>query len=176
MLLLRDMIKDDIEDYVRWFTIDTEWGLWDAPWESHFSSNEDEERKAWTDYYNSVKDIDEKTLRWKFEIVVDGKHIGWVCSYYDLDYLENKEKIIAIGIDIPDLDSRGHGYGTIAIKKYIEYLNKHGHHSFYIQTWSGNISMLRVIEKLQFKEIFRKKNYREVRGMKYDAITFKLDL
>lgn len=31
MLILRDMREEDIEDYVRWFTTETEWGNWDSP-------------------------------------------------------------------------------------------------------------------------------------------------
>ena len=47
MLILRDMRESDIEDYVRWFTKETEWGNWDAPWEA-FETSEEEERKSWT--------------------------------------------------------------------------------------------------------------------------------
>lgn len=32
-VLLRDFIKEDIEDRIRWETIETEWLEWDAPWE-----------------------------------------------------------------------------------------------------------------------------------------------
>lgn len=32
-IILRDMIESDIEDYVRWFTVEREWENWDAPWE-----------------------------------------------------------------------------------------------------------------------------------------------
>ncbi|MBP5490257.1 MAG: hypothetical protein J6Y10_06625 [Lachnospiraceae bacterium] len=33
MVELRDMTERDIEDYVRWFTTETEWMKTDAPWE-----------------------------------------------------------------------------------------------------------------------------------------------
>ena len=33
-IILRDMIESDIDDYVRWFTTETEWSNTDAPWES----------------------------------------------------------------------------------------------------------------------------------------------
>jgi len=36
--------------------------------------------------------------------------------------------------------------------------------------------MVRVAEKLGFKEVCRKKDYREVNGKKYDAITWRLDV
>lgn len=176
MIKLRDMIESDIEDYVRWFTSDTEWGNWDAPWESYLSNDENKERKEWTDYYNYVKDMSKDFERWKFEIEVDNKHIGWVSSYTDLEYLENKDKVLAIGIDIPSPNNRCKGYGTIALKMFIKYLKEYGHHYLYIQTWSGNIPMIKVIEKLGFKEYFRKIDYREVKNEKYDAITYILDL
>ena len=175
MVVLRDMKESDIEDYVRWFTTDTEWFDWDAPWEKSFSTAE-EERKSWTEYYEAVKDRPADAVRWKYEIEVDGRHIGWICSYDDLDYLENKEGIPAIGMDIPGTDCRNRGCGTEAFRMYMDYLKSHGFSSFYTQTWSGNSAMLRVAEKLGFKEVFRKKDLREVDGRKYDAITFRLDM
>ncbi|MBQ7922143.1 MAG: GNAT family N-acetyltransferase [Clostridia bacterium] len=175
MLVLRDMIENDIEDYVIWFTRETEWGKWDSPWET-FETNEDEERQLWREYYDSVKNLPADVTRWKYEIELDGKHIGWICSYTDLDYVENKENILAIGLDIPCEKDRKNGCGTKAFAMYMEYLKKHGHHSFYTQTWSGNLAMIRVAEKLGFKEIYRKANYRKVDGKLYDAITWRLDM
>ena len=175
MLTLRDMKESDIEDYVRWFTTDTEWLNWDSPWEEN-SCTEEDERKGWTEYYLSVKSLGDDVIRWKYEIEADGQHIGWICSYLDLDYMENKEGILAIGIDIPGIVGRNKGYGTKAFKMYIDYLKNHGHKSFYTQTWSGNTSMLRVAEKLGFKEVYRKKNYRVVNGKEFDAITYRLDI
>lgn len=175
MLILRDMIEDDIEDYVRWFTKETEWGNWDSPWEG-FETDEEEERQSWAEYYNSVKNLPDDVTRWKYEIELDGKHIGWICSYTDLGYVENKENILAIGVDIPCEKDRKNGCGTKAILMYIEYLKKRGYNSFYTQTWSGNLAMIRVAEKLGFKEVYRKKNYREVNGKLYDAITWRLNI
>lgn len=176
MLRLRDMIKDDIEDYVRWFTSETEWGNWDAPWEGHFEGSAEEERAAWTKYYDAVKDLPEDTLRWKFEIEADGKHIGWICSYTDLGYLENKDKLLAVGLDIPEPDDRRKGHGTEAFRLYLDYLRDRGHRSFFTQTWSGNLPMMRLAEKLGFTEVIRIKDLREVDGRKYDAVTFRLDV
>lgn len=175
MLILRDMKEEDIEDYVRWFTVDTEWSdAWDAPWEK-FSTIESEERKSWTEYYLQVKDLTNE-FRYKFEIEVDGIHIGWVSSYYDLDYIDNVNKIIAIGIDIPEKKYRGHGYGTLALKMFIDYLFKNNKKEIFIQTWSGNLPMIKVIERLGFIEYFRKKDYRTVNNKKYDAITYLLKI
>ena len=47
-MILRDMIESDIEDYVRWFTVEREWESWDAPWEKEHTC-EETERKKWTE-------------------------------------------------------------------------------------------------------------------------------
>ena len=66
-IILRDMIESDIDDYVRWFTTETEWSLWDAPWEP-VEGDEISQRRDWTEYYGSVKETRGDVLRWKFEI------------------------------------------------------------------------------------------------------------
>ena len=175
MIKLRDMLESDIENYVKWFTEDTEWGDWDAPWET-FETDEASERTSWTEYYESVKDLPPDLVRWKFEIECDGVHIGWVSRYFDLDYMENPENIPAIGIDIPRGEYRKNGNGTEALKQFIEYLRQNGFSSVYTQTWSGNYPMIRVAEKLGFKEVFRLKDHRTVNGKNYDAVTYKLEI
>ena len=175
MLLLRDMIESDIEDYVRWFTKETEWENWDSPWES-VESSEEEERKYWKEYYDTVKDLPADVTRRKYEIELDGVHIGWICYYKNLGYAENKENIPVIGLDIPCKENRKNGCGTLAFRMYMDYLKEHGYNSFYTQTWSGNLAMVRVAEKLGFKEVYRKANHREVNGKLYDAITWRLDI
>ena len=167
------MIESDIADYVKWFTVETEWMDFDAPWETS-SSSYDEELSSWSEYYQSVKELGKDEIRWKFEIEVNGHHIGWVSRYFDLEYLDNKNNIPAIGIDIPEKSFRERGIGTEALKMFIEYLKKAGHEHFYIQTWSGNQRMLRVAEKLGFSIIYNKKDYRLINGKTYDALTLIL--
>jgi len=173
MIVLRDMIESDIEDYVRWFTTETEWSDWDAPWEP-VGSNPEEERKSWTEYYGSVKDLPPDAPRQKFEIDLDGRHIGWVSRYFDLGDLDNPEQIPAVGIDIAEQNARGSGAGTEALRQFIEYLKMQGAAGVFTQTWSGNVRMLRVAEKLGFVPYARVKGIRTVRGKKYDALTLKL--
>ena len=175
MVELRDMCQSDIEDYVRWFTVETEWGDWDAPWEP-FEESEDAQRKGWTAYYQSVKALPDDAVRWKYEIDCDGIHIGWICCYRDLEYTENPEGYPAIGLDIPEKKYRGNGNGTKAFVMFLDYLSSHGAKHFYTQTWSGNLPMLRLAEKLGFQEVHRVREYREVNGQKFDAITFRLDV
>lgn len=174
MIILRDMIESDIEDYVRWFTTKIEWMNFDAPWEEiDENPSIENERKSWIEYYQSVKNLPIEELRWKFEIEYNGKHVGWVSRYFDLEYIENVEQIPAIGIDIPEKDIYNKGVGTEALKKFIEYLKNAGYEHFYIQTWSGNARMLHLAEKLGFSIFCVKKNHRTVNGNMYDAVTLK---
>lgn len=174
-MILRDMVEADIEDYVRWFTSETEWLNWDAPWEDD-ACTEEEARRDWTAYYQWVCQLPQERQRWKFEIEAEGKHIGWVSAYTDLGELENPEQLLAIGLDIPEPSWRGRGYGAEAMRQMMEYYHRRGRHSFLTQTWSGNTRMVALAEKLGFREISRLRDLRLVNGKHYDALTFRLDL
>ena len=176
MVTLRDMRKKDIKDYVKWFTIDTEWSdIWDSPWKK-INTTVEYENQSWTEYFHYVSNLKSEEFREKFEIDYNGKHVGWVSCYLDLEYIDNNDNILAVGIDIPEEKSRGKGVGTEALKQFIQYLFSKGKRKLFIQTWSENTPMLKVIEKLIFKDYYRRKEYREVCNQKYDAITFMLEI
>lgn len=176
-ILLRDMVEEDIEDYVRWFTIQTEWAEFDAPWEP--IDPEESTKENWTEYYNEVRTLSEDTLRWKFEIEINGKLLGWVSSYLlDENYewissdMASKTARRAIGINICENDFWSKGIGAIALEAFLEYYLSLGYQEIYTQTWSGNIRMIKVATKLGFKICHTRKNLREVHGKRYDALTF----
>lgn len=180
-IILRDMIESDIEDYVRWFTIQQEWENWDAPWEKEDTCQESE-RKKWTEYYESVKARLDDTRRLKFEIEWNNRHVGWVSSYHIDENYEWVKKIkdgqisyLAVGIDICEPDVYGKGIGTNALRVFINYHFENGEKELYTQTWSGNIRMIRLAEKLGFVECDRDVDKREIDGQKYDGLTFKLE-
>ena len=180
-IILRDMVKSDIEDYVRWFTTETEWSNTDAPWEP-IESDEETERTSWREYYESVKKLSDDVRRWKFEIEWNGRHIGWVSSYpIDENYewigeIKDGQTVYrAIGIDICEPDVWGKGIGTNALRAFMNYYFENGVDELYTQTWSGNVRMLRCAEKLGFVECNRNIGTREVDGKKYDGLTFRLE-
>ena len=182
-IVLRDMLESDIEDYVRWFTTQTEWSKTDAPWES-IESDEETERAGWREYYEAVKDMPGKAIRWKFEIEHNGRHIGWVSSYMIDEHFEwiafdsireGQTVHRAIGIDICEPDAWNKGIGTNALRAFIQYNFRNGFDTLYTQTWSGNTRMVRCTQKLGFAECGRRPGLREVGGKKYDALTFRLE-
>ena len=182
-IILRDMCESDIEDYVRWFTVEREWENWDAPWEKE-DTDEETERRSWRSYYESVKDIPDDARRWKFEIEWNGRHIGWVSSYMidenyewiSVDTIQPGQTVYrAIGICICEPDVWGNGMGTNALRAFMNYYFASGVDALYTQTWSGNTRMLRCAEKLGFAECNRNVGTRQVNGKTYDGLTFRVE-
>lgn len=176
--ILRDMIETDIDDYVRWFTTETEWTAWDAPWET-IDSDATTQKTNWMKYYESVKELPDDIVRWRLEIEYNGKHIGWVNSYLidenyewvSADDIKNRQTYRAIGIDICEKGVWGNGIGTNVLQAFIQYLVENGYDELYTQTWSGNKRMLRCAAKLGFEVCERVDGEREVNGERYDGLT-----
>lgn len=180
-IILRDMHESDIEDYVRWFTVEQEWENWDAPWEKE-DTDEETQRTSWREYYQKVKECPDSILRSRFELEWNGRHIGWVSSYpidekYEwVDEIRGGQTVHrAIGIDICEPDLWGSGIGTNALRAFMDYYFDNGFHQLYTQTWSGNTRMIRCAEKLGFIECNRNIGTRQVAGQSYDGLTFRLE-
>jgi RimJ/RimL family protein N-acetyltransferase len=110
-IVLRYIKESDIEDYKRWTTVETEWADWDAPWERDYMAQFVKRQEM------AVKEV--PAVYRKLEIdTLDGKHIGWVTSYF---MRGDKEKL-ALGIDIPSVVERGKGYGENALTCFMAYL------------------------------------------------------
>ena len=183
-IVLRDMKESDINDEIRWYTVETDWTHWDAPWEMEqevidFDSGKHREK--------CLKKLAEplENPRWGFEIETpDGIHIGSVNAYMINSEFEwtpvNKakpgEKLLrTVGIGICESSFCEKGLGADALAAFINYYLESGETEIYCQTWSGNIRMVKLAEKLGFEVCKRKINFRHVRGNDYDALTFRLN-
>ena len=175
-LVLRDFTKADIEKRIEWETVDREWLDWDAPWERENDLPVEEMVQGLEEFADMTAAKGPDDMRFSFQIDVKetGEYIGWISCYCIDDNYEytDDDALFAFGIDIPPQSCRGKGYGYEAFKAAIEYLQSKGMKEIYTQTWSGNTRMIALAEKLGFREICRKKDYREVRGKKYDGLTF----
>ena len=161
-IVLRYLTEDDIADYIRWTTVEPEWSDWDAPWEEDDGDKFVERQKA------ALKKAPQVFRKLEID-TVSGRHIGWVTSYY----IDGDEEKTAIGINIPSVDDRGKGFGEVSLSLFMAYLFS-TKDMLYTQTWSGNIAMIRLAEKIGFVEVARIKNIREVKGKIYDALTFSI--
>ena len=162
-ITLRHIKESDIENYIHWTTVETDWMNWDAPWEWI----EDPDPTSFVEWQRTLLN---NPTDGKLEIETRaGKHIGWCNSYYVDD---DKEKL-AIGIDIPSLDARGKGYAFSALTLFMKHLFAE-REILYTQTWSGNLPMIALAKKLGFTEVRRLKDLREINGKKYDSLTFAI--
>lgn len=185
-IFLRDFVESDIEKRIYWETVETEWQQWDAPWDYEGLTEEEKECELQS-YIESLRRWVEKDatvsaeeVRYRFQIALNNEsqdYIGW-CNAYCIDEeycYTDEDGYLAVGIDIPEIAMRGKGYATEAFCMFINYLLEQGEDPIFTQTWSGNERMIHVAEKIGFEECCRKKDFREVRGRKYDGLTFKLN-
>lgn len=183
-IVLRDMEERDIDDEIRWNTTETAWALWDAPWEM-----EEELRDFDPEQYR------QKELEWvrarkpdhRLSLEIDtnhGVHIGSVSAYCidencecrKLSPGEDRRKARwAVGIEINESSRWSMGWGTQALTAWVRYYLEAGYTDLYAQTWSGNLRMIALAEKLGFRECRRKPGIRLVRGGVYGGLTFRLD-
>lgn len=167
-IILRDYVLSDVNDEVRWTNVETEWSRSDTPWMDLEPVNADELRADMTEI---IRNMPENAIRWRFEIEVDGRHIGLVSSYYldsnfeytpweSIDQSKNaplNNSIRGLGIEICEMDYWGKGIGTKALTMLMDYYRSFGENRFLIETTSRNHRMLGCARKLGFYEVKRKK-------------------
>lgn len=180
-IALRDYVLSDVEDEVRWTNEETEWFRSDTPWMELEPVDVDELRADMSEIINSMP---ENAIRWRFEIEVDGRHIGLVSSYYldsNFEYTPwetieqsknapENNSIRALGIEICEMEYWGKGIGTKVLTALMEYYRSFGENRFLIETWSGNHRMLGLARKLGFYEVKRTKGAHIVDGTEVDDL------
>lgn len=182
-IVLRDYTVEDIEDDIRWMTVEIAWHDWDAPWEAEEDLRGFDGKKFRA---KMLKHLAKKPpaggFRWSFEIETKGGvHIGGVNSYLiDQEYNwipgRKGKGWHTLGIDVCESSYWRQGYGTQALVAFICYFLAQGITEIYTQTWSGNRPMVGLAEKIGFEECHRIKDCRVVKGDVYDGLTFKLNL
>lgn len=180
-IILREMKKSDIEDWIRWYNVDTEWGDWDAPDEpiesvvpaTYRAETLERIKKPLPDFWHRLE-----------LTTTDGRHIGRVTSYLIGEDWEWQSKVDAektgdfrwtLGLDICESQYWGSGLGTQALAAFVRYFLENEKTPIYLQTWSGNERMIRCARRLGFWECNRMIGDRQIRGGTYDSITFRLD-
>lgn len=180
-IILRDYQLSDVDDEIRWTNVDTAWFSQDTPW-MELEKVDPEELRA--DMIKIMESMPEDAIRWRFEIEVDGRHIGLVSSCYrdekfgytpweTIDQSKNavgNNAIRELGIEICEMAYWGKGIGPKALTAFIEYYRSLGEHRFLVETWSGNQRMLGCAKKLGFTEVKRQKGAHVVDGKEYDAL------
>lgn len=183
-ILLRDMQERDIDDEIRWNTVETQWALWDAPWEMEVELPKFDPETFRKEALENLKQSRE-AHRWGFELdTLEGVHIGSVSSYLidenwewirQRDVKPGQRTYRTLGIEICDSRYWSRGLGRQALTAFVLYNLERGETDLCLQTWSGNVRMIRCAERLGFRECNREVGNRQVRGGVYDGLTFRLD-
>ena len=180
-ITLRDYQLSDVEDEVRWTNVETAWFYADTPW---MTMEEVDPEGLRADMIEIMESMPEDAIRWRFEIEVDGRHIGLVSSYYrdenfeytpweSIDQSKNAEgnnSIRELGIEICEMAYWGKGIGPKALTALMNYYRSLGENRFLLETWSGNKRMLGCARKLGFSEVKRRKGAYVVDGIEYDEL------
>lgn len=150
-VVLRDERREgDDEDLFRWLNLE-EWNYYDEPDAAFRPISREEFERRVAERRRSPRPVVTTRHTWQID-TADGRHLGWV-SYYGLDEPAGRA---LVGIDLPDPESWGHGYGAEALTLLIDYLFREKRlREVRTETWSGNRRMMRLAEKCGFRETGR---------------------
>lgn len=100
-------------------------------------------------------------------IIHEGQFLGTLHA----NWVSEETNWMEIGIVIFNTDYWSGGYGTSAFQQWVDYIFNHSDlHRIGISTWSGNVRMMKLAEKVGMKEEGRIRDARIVDGKYYDAI------
>ncbi len=141
-----------------------EWKKWDAPY-IPLEKKEYETYKSET--LNKLRVANQNEVEPRLIIETDGKIIGTVSYYWE----HRPSNWLEVGIGIYNPIYWSGGYGTEALKLWIDYL--FGELPLVrvgLATWSGNKRMIRVAEKIGMQLEGRLRKCRLYNGKYYDSI------
>jgi RimJ/RimL family protein N-acetyltransferase len=169
-LLLRDPRVEDVYAEVRWSAVDTAWQDWDAPWEGKGLMTPEEAMRVNRSFTRVTWPLPTPRAGLRIQMI-GGPLLGWVNAYHH----DPAARTVLIGICICESSYWGRGLGTEAFRLWMDYqFTQRGLACLYTATWSGNLRMVRVAEKCGFSLTNREVGKREVRGGRYDGLTFAL--
>lgn len=155
-IYFRDFQPEDLVNYRRWYTEETAWMQWDAPWKT---KEEGFKEKA----LNQLEKQAQKPvrgIRGSLEIChKEGVHIGRVSSYY----LDQEYQRLAIGIGIRESSYWRKGLGKTALSLWLAYLfHNTGRNWLFCETWSGNEPMIFLAKTMGFIVVQHRPAYQVV--------------
>ncbi|MGX7014146.1 GNAT family N-acetyltransferase [Vagococcus silagei] len=161
---LRPYTEQDI--YLLWelaYQKDLEWRKWNGP---YFN-----EPVMTFEHYQAVALENFVASEMMAVIEVDQEVVGQVFSYWDDGELKHW---LEMGICLYDSTYWGKGIGTVCFKLWLNYLFNHFKYLPRIgfTTWSGNIGMMSVGEKLGMTKEGQMRQVRYYNGRYYDSIRY----
>lgn len=166
---LRDWKTKDLEAYKFWLTGHQKWMELDAPY-YHTKEISDDKLKEMTEKIKlKIDENNWPTPRTNLIIADENDDmigtVGW--------YWQSKETYwLSIGLVVYDPKNWGKGIGFDALTLWIDYLFETNENlvRMDLRTWSGNIGMMKLGEKLGFQLEASFRNARIVKGKYFDSI------
>lgn len=169
-IVIRDWILEDLSVYEYWQTKDLEWKKWNGPYYPLVSAEE---------LQQELKKRRENILQKNFSnprqfLVIADKNsnnflgtVSWYWQSKETNWLSN-------GIVIHDTKHRSKGIGFEALGLWNQYLfdNMPDIVRLDLRTWSGNLKMMRLAEKLGYTLEARFRKARIVEGEYFDSIGY----
>jgi RimJ/RimL family protein N-acetyltransferase len=155
LVMLRTLMETDRAHYMRWQT-QGKWRLLDAPWAQNVTE-EKKDTESGKQQTNTQDDsapkkqasIQDDSIPKKRAVIatLENMPLGWVNRYSS----KNSQIVWFVGIDICEDDYLNRGYGTEALKLWVNHLFANSeYHKLCLDTWSFNPRMMRAAEKIGF--------------------------
>ncbi|WP_438799888.1 GNAT family N-acetyltransferase [Alkalicoccobacillus porphyridii] len=162
-MLMRPLKSEDMKRYweLAYKESNPEWKKWDAPYYEHQALPYESFLKDVSNHYMEQQDV--------FGLFVDNILIGTVSYYWE----HEPSNWLETGIIIYDSSKWNEGYGTPFLKAWITHLFETlplvrvG-----FTTWSGNMRMMRLGDKLGMTLEARLRKCRLYQGTYYDSIRY----
>jgi RimJ/RimL family protein N-acetyltransferase len=171
-LVLRDMALKDLEVWGYWMGPGHEWQTLDGPYYRDDLSEQQVQDMITKRRELLSGDPEFPPLRKRAAIALidTDAFIGQVTRYW----ISQETNWTAIGITIYDPENWGKGYGYEALGQWSEYLfeNEPAFVRLDMRTWSGNIGLMRVAEKLGYRQEACFRKARIVEGTYYDGLGY----
>ncbi len=165
----REFILEDVPIYEKYYMGKYKWHEYDGP---YYPDESEEESKKYIDSIRNKLEKNEKPFNGR-EVIADAETnqlIGTVNWYWIL----KETNWLEIGISIFDDTLWNQGIGYQALNLWIDQLFEGNTKLVRIglSTWSGNIGMVKLAEKLGLKKEAEYKNAVIVKGQYYDSLSY----
>ncbi len=169
-ILLRDRLHKDVDAYLRWMS-EGQWREYDAPWELASAETEEERTALRVKFLARCENLD--TPRDSAIISTpEGRALGWLVRYLRRQGMDDTW---FLGIDICEDDHLERGIGAEALGLWIDYLFSESKvNKLALDTWSFNLRMMRVAEKLGFTLEGRRREEIQWKGEWLDRMEYGL--
>lgn len=168
-IVLRDWLVTDLPVYQSWLSNDHEWKQFDGP---YFVMDESKVPERIGRLHEAIAAAEWSNPRQRLAIAdrATNDFMGMVSRYWESE----ETKWLSVGISIYNPTQWGGGLGFEALGLWSDYILREMPElvRLGLGTWSGNVRMMRLAEKLGFKQEACFRKARIVRGAYYDSLGY----